>query len=128
MDARHDKDSENVKKQALLNLMKGIPLQTLCIAYVYAKNYMEYGEDVTKTWNTVVEQSKALEKAYAKGYYDALQRQTETIIEADAIKREKIDKAIEEIKDNKSEIACLFDDDWDKGIEAILEILNKHRK
>lgn len=78
LDAGYDTDSENVKKQALLNLMKDMPLQTLQIAYVYAENYVEYGEDVTKTWNTATEQLSILQKAYRKGYYDALQRQSES--------------------------------------------------
>ena len=78
MDVRYDTDSENIKKQALLNLMKDMPLQTLQIAYVYAENYKEYGDDVTKTWNTATEQSSILAKAYRKGYHDALQRHAES--------------------------------------------------
>lgn len=77
MGIRYDIDSENVKKQALLNLMKDMSLQTLQIAFVYAENYKEYGEDVTKTWNTATEQSSILAKAYRKGYHDALQKQAE---------------------------------------------------
>lgn len=68
----------NDKKQELINLMKDMPLETLSIAYLYAKNYVEYGEDVTKTWNTVTQNTYALEKAYSKGYYDAMQRQVES--------------------------------------------------
>lgn len=68
----------NDKKQELINLMKDMPLETLSIAYLYAKNYVEYGDDVTKTWNTDTQNSCALEKAYRKGYYDAMQRQVES--------------------------------------------------
>ena len=45
---------------------------------------------------------------------------------ADVVERENIDKAIEELKHKKSEIACLFDDDWDKGIELVLEIFKRN--
>jgi hypothetical protein len=45
---------------------------------------------------------------------------------ADVVEREKINKAIEELKAEKGEIACLFDDDWDDGLELILEILKRN--
>ena len=71
-------DSENVRKKALIDLMKDLPLQTLQIAYLYARNYSEYGEDVTKTLATVAQNAAALEKAYRKGYYEGLKRKTES--------------------------------------------------
>ena len=78
MNIGYKTDTENVRKQALMDLLKDMPLQTLQIAYLYAKNYAEYGEDVTKTWTTATQNASALEKAYRKGYYDALQRQAES--------------------------------------------------
>ena len=72
MNIGYKTDIENVKKQALIDLMKDMPLQTLQIAFLYAKNYVKYGEDVTKTWNTATEQACALEKARNIGYYEAL--------------------------------------------------------
>jgi len=45
---------------------------------------------------------------------------------ADVVEREKINKAIEELKTEKGEIAWLFDDDWDDGLELILEILKRN--
>lgn len=77
MNIGYSTDAENIKKQALIDLMKDLPLETLQIAYLYAKNYREYGEDVTKTWITATQNAGALEKAYRRGYYDALQRQAE---------------------------------------------------
>lgn len=65
-----ESDALTRKKQEFIDLMKQMPIQTLAIAYLYAKNYTEYGADVTKTWLTVIENSKALENAYRKGYYD----------------------------------------------------------
>ena len=78
MNVGYDTDLENVRKRALLDLMKDMPLPTLQLAYVYAERYIEYGEDVTKTWNTATEQSSILQKAYNKGYHDALRRQVES--------------------------------------------------
>jgi len=62
--------AESRKKQEIIDLMKKMPIETLSIAYLYAKNYTEYGEDVTRTWLTAVENASSLEKAYRKGYYD----------------------------------------------------------
>ena len=58
------------KKQELIDLMKQMPIETLAIACLYAKNYKEYGADVTRTWLTATENASLLERAYRKGYYD----------------------------------------------------------
>lgn len=50
----------------------------IATAYLHAINYTLYGEDVTKNWAIATQNASALEKAYRKGYYDALQRQAET--------------------------------------------------
>lgn len=68
---------EVIKRQELLALMKDMPFNTLALAYVYAKNYVEFGEDVTERWLTTTENVAALEKAYKRGYYDALQQSEE---------------------------------------------------
>lgn len=46
----------------------------IATAYLYATNYILFGEDVTKQWSTATQNSCALEKAYNKGYYEGLQR------------------------------------------------------
>ena len=74
MNVGYDTDFENVKKQALLDLMKGMPLQLLQVAYSYAKIYVELGVDITKTWDTAIQNADVLEKAYKKGYYEGLER------------------------------------------------------
>lgn len=78
MNIGYKTDTENIRKQALIDLLKDMPIQTLQIAYLYAKNYSEYGEDVTRTWVTATQNASALEGAYRKGYYDALKRQAES--------------------------------------------------
>ncbi len=65
---------EDAVKSAIIDLMKEEPLPVLQIAYIYAKHFIMYGEDITKTWDTAIENVNMLEKAYRKGYYDALER------------------------------------------------------
>ena len=62
------------KKDALLEELAKEDLQVLSLAYVYAKNMLLYGEDVTKTIATATQNVAILEKAYNKGYYDAMNR------------------------------------------------------
>lgn len=45
---------------------------------------------------------------------------------ADVVEREKINKAIEELKREIENIAVAFDDDWDDGLELILDILKRN--
>ena len=66
------------KKETLLEELAKEDLQVLALAYVYAKNLQLYGEDVTKAICSATENVAMLEKAYRKGYYDALHRQAES--------------------------------------------------
>lgn len=84
MNTKYKIDVEKVRKQALIDLIKDIPLEILQIAYFYAKNYAEYGEDVTKTLTTAAENAAALENAYRKGYYDGLERGREKVPDYEA--------------------------------------------
>lgn len=59
------------KKEALLEELAKEDLQVLVLAYVYAKNLHMYGEDVTKTIYSAVQNVEILNKAYHKGYCDA---------------------------------------------------------
>lgn len=60
-------EAENKLRLHILNQLSTLDIKTLQIAYVYAKNYAEYGTDVTVTWATACENSVNLEKAYRKG-------------------------------------------------------------
>lgn len=64
------------EKQIILDELSKMPPIVIETAYLYAKNFV-YGVDVTEKWVTAVQNVSALEKAYRKGYYDALQRQAE---------------------------------------------------
>lgn len=65
------------KKQIMLDELSKEPEMVTATAYLYAKNYVHYGEDVTKAWATAVQQNAILEKAYNKGYSDALKERKE---------------------------------------------------
>lgn len=70
------------KKEVLLKELAKEDLQVLALAYVYAKNLQMYGEDVTEKWLTATQNASALEKAYNKGYYDAVEwRSLEEVFE-----------------------------------------------
>ena len=51
----------------------------LAIAYVYAKNYVEYGVDVTKIWDTATLNAVNLERAYLKGRKDSVEKLVEVV-------------------------------------------------
>lgn len=60
-------------KQDLLNELSQQPEAVLTLAYMYAKGYELSGEDVTRRWNNTIIQNDALNRAYRKGFEDALQ-------------------------------------------------------
>jgi len=68
---KEEKIQEYERKKLLDELSK---MQTMVIAtaYLHAINYTLYGEDVTEAWETATQNASALEKAYSKGYYDAM--------------------------------------------------------
>lgn len=75
--SKEEKIQEYGSKQLIDELSK-MPPMVIATAYLHAINYTLYGEDVTEKWVTAVQQTAALKKAYAKGYYDAFQRQAES--------------------------------------------------
>ncbi len=60
------------KKEALLEELAKEDLQVLSLAYMYATNLQMYGEDVTKAICSATENAAMMEKAYRKGYHDAM--------------------------------------------------------
>lgn len=65
---------QKINKEALLEELAKEDLQVLSLAYVYATNLHMYGEDVTKAICTATENAAMMEKAYRKGYHDAMSR------------------------------------------------------
>lgn len=61
------------KEEQLIEKLSKMQPMVIETAYLYAINYTEYGENVTEKWVTAVQQTSILEKAYRRGYYDALE-------------------------------------------------------
>jgi len=74
-----EKQIQEHQSKQLIDELSKMPPMVIATAYLHAINYTVYGEDVTEKWVTATQQSCALEKAYREGYYDALQRQTESV-------------------------------------------------
>lgn len=72
-----NKKEADKEKDRLIEELKELDYQSLATALMYSKYYLSYGEDVTKQWVTATQQSAIIEKAYNKGYYEALHRMSE---------------------------------------------------
>lgn len=73
-----EKQIQEYQNKQLIDELSKMPPMVIATAYLYATNYVKYGEDITKAWTTAVQNASALEKAYREGYYDALQKQAES--------------------------------------------------
>lgn len=94
--AKEDKD-----KQELLDLLSKEPIIVISTAYVYAKNYIKYGEDITKTWTTAVQQASILEEVRQntwKEAYDSFKKDYKRRLKTDMI------GMLKEIKDEANKI------------------------
>lgn len=60
----------NLTRDKILEELKNAPDMVLSTAYMYAVNYCQYGENITKEWTTAVQNQAALEKAYMHGRHD----------------------------------------------------------
>lgn len=78
---------DNVKKQIIDKLLEEPPM-VLSTAYVYAKNYVDYGEDVTKAWTTAVQQASVIQEVRQKAWveaYDSFKADYEARLKADMV-------------------------------------------
>ena len=76
---------DNVK-QRLLDSLAEEPPMVLSTAYIYAKNYVEYGEDITKAWTTAVQQTSVIREVSRKAWaeaYDSFKADYEARLKAD---------------------------------------------
>ena len=73
-----EKQIEEYENKRLIEELSKMPPMVIATAYLHALNYTLYGEDVTEKWVTATQQAAILEKAYRKGYYDAMQRLAES--------------------------------------------------
>lgn len=72
-----------IESERLIDELSKMSPMVIATAYLHAINYTLYGEDVTEKWLTATQNASALEKAYQKGYYDAMQRQAKSEVNAD---------------------------------------------
>lgn len=63
---------QKYESKQLIDELSKMPPMVIAIAYLHAINYTLYGEDVTEKWLTATQNASALEKAYRKGYHDAI--------------------------------------------------------
>jgi hypothetical protein len=75
-------------KQKLLNSLAEEPTMVLSTAYAYAKNFVMYGEDITKAWTTAVQQASIVEKVSLNAWaqaHETFRREYETRLKADLV-------------------------------------------
>ena len=64
-------DKEELMKQRLIESLSIYDRSIIEMALYYAINMKMFGQDYTMKWETAVQQSEALSKAYMKGYMKA---------------------------------------------------------
>ena len=73
-----EKQIQKYRSKQLIDELSKMPPMVIATAYLHAINDILYGVDVTEKWITATQNASALEEAYKKGYYDALQKQAES--------------------------------------------------
>lgn len=79
---------DNSIKQLLLDSLAEEPEMVIATAIAYAKNYVNYGEDITKSWTTAVQQASVLEQVRRKAWveaYDSFNEDYENRLKADMV-------------------------------------------
>ena len=61
---------EGIRKLDLINELEKYNIGLLELALLYARNFEDFGEDITKKWETAEEQREKLQEIYNKGYED----------------------------------------------------------
>ena len=99
---------DSVKKK-LLDSLAEEPTMVLSTAYAYAKNYVMYGEDITKAWTTAVQHASIIEKVENKAKteaYDSFKKEYENRLKADMLAMlEDLDLQIDESAAYNLEVA-----------------------
>ena len=115
-----NKLDDNVRWQLLDKLSKE-SIMVLETAYVYAKNYVLYGADITKAWTIAVQQAYALEQVRVKAFkeaYDSFKKDYENRLKADMVAMlTEIQLEIEELDP--------FGDEWSDSLDACNDIIQQ---
>jgi hypothetical protein len=75
-------------KQKLLDSLAEESTMVISTAYAYAKNYVMYGEDITKAWTTAVQQASVIQEVRQKAWveaYDSFKKEYENRLKADMV-------------------------------------------
>lgn len=75
-----EKQIQEYEIKRLIDELSKMPPMVIATAYLHAINYTLYGLDVTEKWETATQNASALEIAYRKGYYDAMNK---TVVESE---------------------------------------------
>lgn len=78
---------DNAKRQ-LLDKLSEESIMVLETAYVYAKNYVLYGADITKAWTTAAQQAYILEQVRLRAFaeaYDSFKKDYENRFKEDLV-------------------------------------------
>lgn len=105
-----DISEDDTEKAAVLKVLANEDIHVLIQAYAYAKNLELYGVDVSEKWETVVQQCRALQRAYLKGCSDERKK----II--DDMSRDAINKAVDNLCDTNP-----FNNEWLKELKQLRE-------
>lgn len=107
---------DDVKKK-LLDSLAEEPSMVISTAYAYAKNYVLYGEDITKEWTTAVQQASIIEKVSLNAWaqaHETFRKEYETRLKADMVAiLEEIQTEIEQLPITDTAIR-LVDEIFDK--------------
>ena len=68
----YEDPGELERRKNILAALSEEPAAVLSLAYIYAKGYDLGGEDVTERWKNATMQTDALNRAYRKGFDDAM--------------------------------------------------------
>lgn len=119
-------------KQKLLDSLAEEPTMVVSTAYIYAKNFVEYGADVTRAWTTAVEQASIIEKISIKAQseaYDSFKKEYENRLNADlvAILTELQLEIEEEIWDTSHLHYDALEnaEHWNNGINSCVDIIQQ---
>ena len=75
-------------KQKLLDELSSESTMIISTAYAYAKNYVNYGEDITKAWTTATQQASIIAQVRQKAWkeaYDSFKKDYEARLKADMV-------------------------------------------
>lgn len=114
------KMDDNVRRQ-LLDKLSEESTMVLETAYVYAKNYVLYGADITKAWTTATQQAYILEQVRLRAFtdaYDSFKKDYENRLKVDMVAiLTEVQLEIEELDTSG--------DEWSDSLDACSDIIQQ---